>query len=740
MFLVLKTGASGLIAYRMVMKDCAKWQWLQTSARLVYKNSKPDFILCTHRPLMEEEGRDLLSKRTMDFKVTYLDGGLGAITVNRSTANGLLKNCSLGAYLLGDIESSNESSSGKNSGSESRKRSNSVESALLAKIVNTKVSKTTQDSPKNSSKRGTATPVNNLTNTSSGHGVSKAGSDGNQRASCKEMNKSKKNKSNDKESSSSTNKKSKLSTSSSNSYLGVMEATVEDEQSSAHFSQFSGYGSEHFAASCRVAAAAAAAAAASTAPGDTSGLYYPTTGQHWAGASSYGLIPPSATVGATTGHHLDLTATSGYGQYSSAGLYAAGLTPYSAHTPYSAYSGQQAGSSPPGTSPAAGAVAVTASLSGASVIGNGSTVVSPLIPASSPATAHGSVRDHFSPSVSPPNNGSDGINTPIPPPSSASGTNVPSDFMSRPTFAHHFSAENLFGPYSMRGQYGQYAASSATTAKSGAYQDQTSMLEAANYSALTGSLDGSVNAAGYYPPSAAYYYGSGEQYNNAGQHHQHQHSHHNLLNSHTHSHHHSHQHQDAQSQHHQAQTHNPYSHYSSSSPGSGIDIASAAAAAAAAAAATGAAPSIWNNSLSLSTMIKQESEVETTLTHRHSHRITTTVGVSDRDCKSSLYTPPASASSASSSATILDEPTPVSTAVLSHLNTNSGQNSNAVNSLQQVQQTPVITNGTSLRQISSLITNTGSECFLSPSSTISSQSNIGTPGSEQNTVNSNNSE
>ncbi|XP_015781093.1 circadian locomoter output cycles protein kaput [Tetranychus urticae] len=75
---LLKTGASGLIAYRLISKD-NKWQWLQTSARLVYKNSKPDFILCTHKPLMEEEGRDLLGKRTMDFKVTYLDGGLGAI-------------------------------------------------------------------------------------------------------------------------------------------------------------------------------------------------------------------------------------------------------------------------------------------------------------------------------------------------------------------------------------------------------------------------------------------------------------------------------------------------------------------------------------------------------------------------------------------------------------------------------------------------------------------------------------
>ncbi|XP_049846591.1 circadian locomoter output cycles protein kaput [Schistocerca gregaria] len=72
---LLKTGASGMIAYRFQTKE-GQWQWLQTSSRLVYKNSKPDFVISTHRPLMEEEGRDLLGKRTMDFKVSYLDAGL----------------------------------------------------------------------------------------------------------------------------------------------------------------------------------------------------------------------------------------------------------------------------------------------------------------------------------------------------------------------------------------------------------------------------------------------------------------------------------------------------------------------------------------------------------------------------------------------------------------------------------------------------------------------------------------
>ncbi|XP_055849417.1 neuronal PAS domain-containing protein 2 isoform X1 [Episyrphus balteatus] len=74
---LLKTGASGMIAYRYQKKD-GEWQWLQTSSRLVYKNSKPDFVICTHRQLMDEEGRDLLGKRTMDFKVSYLDTGLAS--------------------------------------------------------------------------------------------------------------------------------------------------------------------------------------------------------------------------------------------------------------------------------------------------------------------------------------------------------------------------------------------------------------------------------------------------------------------------------------------------------------------------------------------------------------------------------------------------------------------------------------------------------------------------------------
>ncbi|GBP42457.1 Aryl hydrocarbon receptor [Eumeta japonica] len=61
---LLKTGASGMIAYRFQTKE-GQWQWLQTSSRLVYKNSKPDFVISTHRPLIQT-----LQDATQDFLST----------------------------------------------------------------------------------------------------------------------------------------------------------------------------------------------------------------------------------------------------------------------------------------------------------------------------------------------------------------------------------------------------------------------------------------------------------------------------------------------------------------------------------------------------------------------------------------------------------------------------------------------------------------------------------------------
>lgn len=47
---VIKTGSAGLIAYRWLTKDY-QWVWLQSSCKVIYKNSKPDFVIATHRQL-----------------------------------------------------------------------------------------------------------------------------------------------------------------------------------------------------------------------------------------------------------------------------------------------------------------------------------------------------------------------------------------------------------------------------------------------------------------------------------------------------------------------------------------------------------------------------------------------------------------------------------------------------------------------------------------------------------------
>ncbi|XP_046574647.1 LOW QUALITY PROTEIN: single-minded homolog 1-like [Haliotis rubra] len=67
---LIKTGSSGLIAYRWLTKSF-RWLWLQSSCKVIYKNSKPDFIICTHRQLTDDEGQDLFGKRGNEFKLPY---------------------------------------------------------------------------------------------------------------------------------------------------------------------------------------------------------------------------------------------------------------------------------------------------------------------------------------------------------------------------------------------------------------------------------------------------------------------------------------------------------------------------------------------------------------------------------------------------------------------------------------------------------------------------------------------
>ncbi|XP_037122894.1 aryl hydrocarbon receptor-like [Syngnathus acus] len=70
---MIKTGESGLTVFRLLTKD-NRWKWVQANARLVYKNGKPDYIIATQRPLVDEEGGEHLKKRSMQVPFTFATG------------------------------------------------------------------------------------------------------------------------------------------------------------------------------------------------------------------------------------------------------------------------------------------------------------------------------------------------------------------------------------------------------------------------------------------------------------------------------------------------------------------------------------------------------------------------------------------------------------------------------------------------------------------------------------------
>uniref|UniRef100_A0A8C3SDV7 Aryl hydrocarbon receptor 1b n=1 Tax=Chelydra serpentina TaxID=8475 RepID=A0A8C3SDV7_CHESE len=72
-FPVMKTGESGLTVFRLLTKE-NRWKWVQANARLVYKNGKPDYIIATQRPLVDEEGGEHLQKRSMHLPFTFATG------------------------------------------------------------------------------------------------------------------------------------------------------------------------------------------------------------------------------------------------------------------------------------------------------------------------------------------------------------------------------------------------------------------------------------------------------------------------------------------------------------------------------------------------------------------------------------------------------------------------------------------------------------------------------------------
>lgn len=70
---MIKTGESGMIVFRLLTKD-NRWAWVQSNARLVYKNGRPDYIIATQRPLTDEEGTEHLKKRNMKLPFMFATG------------------------------------------------------------------------------------------------------------------------------------------------------------------------------------------------------------------------------------------------------------------------------------------------------------------------------------------------------------------------------------------------------------------------------------------------------------------------------------------------------------------------------------------------------------------------------------------------------------------------------------------------------------------------------------------
>ncbi|XP_040821028.1 aryl hydrocarbon receptor [Ochotona curzoniae] len=70
---MIKTGESGLAVFRLLTKD-NRWTWVQSNARFIYKNGRPDFIIATQRPLTDEEGREHLRKRNLKLPFMFATG------------------------------------------------------------------------------------------------------------------------------------------------------------------------------------------------------------------------------------------------------------------------------------------------------------------------------------------------------------------------------------------------------------------------------------------------------------------------------------------------------------------------------------------------------------------------------------------------------------------------------------------------------------------------------------------
>ncbi|XP_051907781.1 aryl hydrocarbon receptor-like [Hippocampus zosterae] len=83
---MIKTGDSGFTFFRLLTRT-AQWLWVQATARVVFKDGRPDFIIARQKPLTNEEGEEHLQarRRQLPFNLATGEGVLYDLSLDDFT-------------------------------------------------------------------------------------------------------------------------------------------------------------------------------------------------------------------------------------------------------------------------------------------------------------------------------------------------------------------------------------------------------------------------------------------------------------------------------------------------------------------------------------------------------------------------------------------------------------------------------------------------------------------------------
>ncbi|XP_060944776.1 aryl hydrocarbon receptor-like [Limanda limanda] len=70
---MIKTGETGLTVFRLLSKSNS-WVWVKSNAKLIFKEGRPEFIICYQKALVNTEGEDYLRQRNMQLPFSLTRG------------------------------------------------------------------------------------------------------------------------------------------------------------------------------------------------------------------------------------------------------------------------------------------------------------------------------------------------------------------------------------------------------------------------------------------------------------------------------------------------------------------------------------------------------------------------------------------------------------------------------------------------------------------------------------------